>query len=90
MATEILSCEFHIITDLIFTASNGELLRKLLTFLKHPPHYMLASYFNRAMLALTKRVFSPSHKYNQILCDAVFEEGCLLLALNHLYAESTC
>lgn len=65
------------------------MLDSLLEFLEGQEHYILASNFSKTMIAITKRVFSPDHRFNSIMCDRVFARKALLHCLNHLYSGST-
>lgn len=80
MAMEIMSCECQAINELLFQTHSDHppLLLKLLSFLDSPEHYHLASYFSRVICAVTKRVSSPSHKFNAYFAELVFgkEEKC--------------
>ena len=93
MATEILCCECHHLTEMIFQTETSDLAPalfcELLSFLDCEEHYLLAGYFSKVMINLTKRVFSPTHKHNLTLCRQVFERGMLLKSCNHMYSGST-
>ncbi len=65
----------------------------MFNFLQYKQHYYLLGLFSKVVGSITKRVFAPTHKYNQIMCNMIF--GCehnkpiLFSTLNHIYSECT-
>lgn len=65
------------------------LFEYLFRFTEGEDDYTLVGYFSKVMIAIIKRHFSFESRYNQPLCEYLFEKGYLLKLIPHLYSTST-